>query len=944
MMPKKNFIHNPRLITIILTVLTLILALIAVITALELQRRRNVNPEQGQAATIAKAECKVYAVYDKNLADSQFITIDVVTKKITPFGPLYKTSDIEGIEIAADGTLYAVAGSDNKQGKNGYLFKVDAKTAELFPIGYTKFPELVGLSFNDIDGTLWAWSEANGLLKLNPATASAELKIKSSINIEALAWIKSDLYGASNKDLYKIDVTKGTLTKIATNLPGEVEAFEARPDGNLMGGLDKSGTFNIFAYDPIQKKEVRTDSISSAEFDDIESIAWHSGCGTPEEPKPTPTPTRVSTPTPTPTKTPTPTPTVVITTTTVSTPTPTKTPTPTPSKTPTPTTTPVVTVTLTPVSTPTSTPTPTATPSPTPSPSPSPTVTVAPQATARCENLVLDPASGFVRGSTTTLKVTTKGQFGANYNYKVTVKGGTNTGNYSQEYTIAKSGITTTVTDSFGPITPLVQSDLTQPASYTVSVLNNGGANELTNTTGCATTFTIMPLIPSAKCENLTIAAGPYVAGAKPVITVTTSGKNEADYTYKVELKGDSNTGNYSYSANTTKTNAIAGATDSFTPTNGIVQTNVGVAAVYTVTVSDARGGSDNTNVTDTAVCAASFTMPAQGYTIIKQAVKTDGTTTAGVVEPNTSFKYIVTVANTTGTPVSSITVVDTFDPTYDSKFTISNISNSGSKVGNTITWTGINVSANATVQLTFDALVNANFFTGLTQCSQTVNNIVSSPSPVAQPNFSVDVTVLNKQCDEEYVVTKDVSPSSVAPSTDVVYTAQVSNTGDKSGQVLRITDDYPDSFTYVGPSTFVKPDGSSFTKDPTIDGGRLIWIFTDNNEIVNLAAGQQMTITYKMKASANDGLYPNTICVEVPNAGCDNANVTVITPGLPNTGVIKTKSYIKYIGFALILSAIPAYWIVNRRKWHFNVAGSKKSGTDDLKDKVSDIVSKLKK
>lgn len=940
-MPKRKFLQNPKTATIAISLLTIILAIIAVITAFALQKKQNVNVTPSEATTINKAECVVYAVYDKNLADSQFLTIDIKNKKVTALGPLHKTSDLEGIEIGKDGTLYAVAGSDNKQGQDGYLFRVDAKTTQLYPVGKTGYSELVGLAFKDNDGTLWAWSENNGLLKLDPATAKATLVVKSKINVEALAWVGNTLYGAAQHDLYTIDTVKGTLTKYVSGFTSkDTEALETRPDGMLMGGLHETGSFNIYAYDPIKKQQIRMDTISAPEFDDIESIAWHNDCGKPEEPNPTPTPTRVATPTPT--KAPTPTPTQA------ATPTPTVTKTPTPTVTTTKTPTP--TVTFTPVSTPTATPTQPATPTPsataTPSPSPTATVTVVPQSTARCEGIVLEPSSGFVRNSTPTIKVTTKGSNNANYNYKVEVRGGTNTANYAQDFTVAKTSINTTVTDSFGPVNQLVQTDLTQPASYTVTIVDNNGATTLTNLSGCSVAFTIQPLIPSAKCENLIITAGPYTAGSKPTITITTSGKNEADYTYKVELKGDSNTGNYAYSSTKSKANATTASTDTFTPTNGLVQTDVSQPAVYTVTMSDARLSSDNTTVTDTALCATSFTVPKQGYTVMKQALTSDSSTTAGVVEPGTTFKYVVTVTNTDGTPVSNITVTDTFDATYNSKFTISNISDSGSKTGNVITWTGVNVGAGATKTLTFDAMVNSNFFTGLTQCSQTVNNKVSSPSPIVQPDFAVDITVLNKQCKEEYKVVKEVSPGTVSPNAEVIYTVQVSNTGDKAGTVLRIIDDYADQFTYIGATTFVKPDSSTFTLEPTVDNGRLVWVFSDPSKTVTLNAGQQMTFTYKMKTAATAGIYPNTVCVEVPNAGCDDASVKVIVPELPSSGITsKPTGIIQYLGIILLLSVVPVYIVLNKK--NYNLLGTSKNSKNEessFNKKVSDIISRLKK
>jgi hypothetical protein len=78
-------------------------------------------------------------------------------------GPLYHDYDIEAIDLhPTTYTLYATAGSDNRHGLNGYLFKVDKSSGALTIVGNTHYSEIVGMSFRP-DGTLWGWAEGKGL-------------------------------------------------------------------------------------------------------------------------------------------------------------------------------------------------------------------------------------------------------------------------------------------------------------------------------------------------------------------------------------------------------------------------------------------------------------------------------------------------------------------------------------------------------------------------------------------------------------------------------------------------------------------------------------------------------------------------------------------------------------------------------------------------------------
>jgi RHS repeat-associated protein len=226
--------------------------------------------------------CRIYAVHDESTNDSQFLTIDLRDKRVAPLGSLRKDYDIEGLDLhPRTQILYATAGSDNRHGQDGYLYRVDKATGAPSPIGRTGFSEVVGLSFRPTDATLWGWSEGAGLIQIDPTSGTGTLIYRSTKNIEALAWSNDGarLYATSGTKLLVYEPGKKSLTQIAKNLPGATEALDMRPDGRLAGGVDGSGRISIYTYDVTTLGVVASESIATS-FNDIESLAWPESCAT----------------------------------------------------------------------------------------------------------------------------------------------------------------------------------------------------------------------------------------------------------------------------------------------------------------------------------------------------------------------------------------------------------------------------------------------------------------------------------------------------------------------------------------------------------------------------------------------------------------------------------------------------------------------------------------
>ncbi len=241
--------------------------------------------------TPAPAPCQLYAVNDQGLNNSQFFTISLdgafSTSKL---GPLYKGCDIEAFAICPkNNKIYAASGdnvannpdsvcSDHQgNGRKGHLYRVDGKTGELVSIGDTGFNEIEDLAFSADCKTLWAWAKGDGLITIDTTTGKGTLDTPApKMPIEGLAYNNDNtvLYGAAQTDLWKYDPVAKTLKLACTNLPGETEALEMMPDGNLLLGTHRDKTLSLHLFNPNTCQVIIGADIPTSQFDDVEGIAW----------------------------------------------------------------------------------------------------------------------------------------------------------------------------------------------------------------------------------------------------------------------------------------------------------------------------------------------------------------------------------------------------------------------------------------------------------------------------------------------------------------------------------------------------------------------------------------------------------------------------------------------------------------------------------------------
>ncbi|MDM8566546.1 Ig-like domain-containing protein [Candidatus Halobeggiatoa sp. HSG11] len=260
---------------------------------------------------MSMASCRVYAVNDKDFANSQLLSID--PSKYDPFevnslasfeiGPVYIGMDIEGMAIdPTSNIVYGVTGNDYSPALDGRLYEINVNVGDVRDIGDTGFMELASLAFHS-DGTLWAWSnggskdktEGPGLILIDPQTAVSQMVYpmpkdffdmkKGEKGIEGLAWSSdgSTLYATEGKKLWQWTCETGFELKCPNviNLKKEyqVEALETLADGMLLFSIDGVKSNTAYVYNPSDCSVIHEQPFkTSANYDDIESVVWPLNC------------------------------------------------------------------------------------------------------------------------------------------------------------------------------------------------------------------------------------------------------------------------------------------------------------------------------------------------------------------------------------------------------------------------------------------------------------------------------------------------------------------------------------------------------------------------------------------------------------------------------------------------------------------------------------------
>ena len=225
----------------------------------------------------APASCKLYAVNDKGVKDSQIFTVSLDDFSITELGE-YPKHDLEALDIdPRTDIIYLASGDDAGQGKKGHLYVLDGETGELFPVGSTGFAEIEDLAFSS-DGTLWAWAKGDGLITIDLLTGKGTVVYESEWDVEGLTIRENEdgsltFYAAIDTVLWFYDTSTETLDIACTGLPGETEALEMLPGGLILIGVHNDKALKLHVLEPNICEVIADKDIPTHQFDDVEGMA-----------------------------------------------------------------------------------------------------------------------------------------------------------------------------------------------------------------------------------------------------------------------------------------------------------------------------------------------------------------------------------------------------------------------------------------------------------------------------------------------------------------------------------------------------------------------------------------------------------------------------------------------------------------------------------------------
>ncbi len=215
----------------------------------------------------------LYVIHDEALNDSVLFTF--TSSYYTGILNYYPGHDIEALASHPERwELYAASGDDTE--KTGYLYQINPQSGDLTEIGSTGFKEIEGLSFK-ADGTLWAWSKGDGLIKVNPETAESELILPSEVEIEALTWKDEKvLYLAQGTDLWVYDGKDLELAcDISEQTQGKsVEALEMTASNTMLVGLHGKRGLLQFIVLSVEPCFIFRNREFASEHNDVEGIAY----------------------------------------------------------------------------------------------------------------------------------------------------------------------------------------------------------------------------------------------------------------------------------------------------------------------------------------------------------------------------------------------------------------------------------------------------------------------------------------------------------------------------------------------------------------------------------------------------------------------------------------------------------------------------------------------
>lgn len=263
-------------------ILIIIIALLVGGAGYGIYRYLSVNSLQ-----VEKSRCLIYGVYEKKISEAAreentgFFSIDPKTKSIREVGNLHKDKEYQGIERdPVSGQIYT------NTSNNGVLQILDPISGNLREVGSIPFIKINSFAYHPKDGSLWAWPEEEGIIKINPESADATMQFESKLEIESMAWNDEGnlLYGASEEssDLYSYDPALNTLKQVSDNILEHTSGMTTVTGGLLLGATfdDDSHILTLYLYDPAAKTITSSLDLETS-YSSVEGITWPIECGIP---------------------------------------------------------------------------------------------------------------------------------------------------------------------------------------------------------------------------------------------------------------------------------------------------------------------------------------------------------------------------------------------------------------------------------------------------------------------------------------------------------------------------------------------------------------------------------------------------------------------------------------------------------------------------------------
>jgi uncharacterized repeat protein (TIGR01451 family) len=443
----------------------------------------------------------------------------------------------------------------------------------------------------------------------------------------------------------------------------------------------------------------------------------------------------------------------------------------------------------------------------------------------------------------------------------------TNTGDFTDTFTLTQTvtnGFTTTVTTTTVTLPP----NGTTPITVNVTIPGSAISGAVSTATFTATS-TISPTLTKTVTDTTTVTGTPAFTFTPNNSGSGTPGQT-LTYTHRI-----TNTGNVTdtYTLTFTVTNGFTTTVNTTTvtlPPNGTTPITVNV----TIPPSAISGTVSIATITATSTISPALTVTRTDTTTVTvnsadvSVTKTDGT---DPVLAGSMLTYTLVVSNAGPANAANVVTTDTL-PTGVT-FGSANPTQTGVS-GSVVNWSLGTVNANTTRTIVVTVTVNAGT-SGVITNTAVVTTTTPDPNPTN--NTSTVTTTVTQSAD--LIITKSVTPTTVAAGGTLTYTLVVSNAGPSNAANVVVTDTLPVSLTF-GSAT---PSAS----------GNVGQVYFWNLGTVNFNSTRTITLTVTVSSAASGSLTNTAVVTSTtpdPNPG-NNPGTTPVTVTVPVADLIITKS-----------------------------------------------------